>query len=109
MQVEWAKSHTCTQRWSEKVVLVIEEMCQVIQHLDWKASWWQSQGTLRSSVTQPDIISRLNAYAEHQADLMINIAMSFASFWHPLLISSQLLINWPSQYIEHAHAHPTVC
>ena len=35
--------------------------------------------------------------------------MSFASFWHPLLVSSQLPIDWPSQYIEHAHAHPTIC
>ena len=93
MQVEWAKSHTRAQRWSEEVVLVIEEMRQVIQHLDWKASWWQSQGPLRSSVAQLDIISGLNAYAECQADLMINIAMSFASFWHPLLVLSQLLIN----------------
>ena len=109
MQVEWAKSHTHAQQWSEEVVLVIEEMRWVIQHLDWKASWWQSQGPLRSSVAWPDIISGLNAYAEHQADLMINIAMSFASFWHPLLVSSQLPIDWPSQYIEHAYTHPTIC
>lgn len=108
MWVEWAKSHAHAQWWSEEVVLVIKEMRQVIQHLDWKASWWQSQGPLRSSVTQPDIISGLNTYAERQADLMINIAMSFASFWHPLLVSSQLPIDWPSQYIEHACAHPTV-
>ena len=93
MRVEWAKLHTCAQRWSEEVVLVIKEMRRVIQHLDWKASWWQSQGPLRSSVARPDIISGLNAYAERQADLMINIAMSFASFWHPLLISSQLPIH----------------
>ena len=108
MRVEWAKSHTRAQRWLEEVVLVIEEMRRVIQHLDWKASWWQSQGPLRSSVARPDIISGLNAYAERQADLMINIAMSFASFWHPLLVSSQLPINWPSQYIEHARTHPTI-
>ena len=53
MQVEWAKSHAYAQWWLEEVVLVIKEMHWVIQHLDWKASWWQSQGPLRSSVTWP--------------------------------------------------------
>ena len=57
------------QRWSEEMVLVIEEMCQVIQYLDWKVLWWHSQGTVRSPTTQPDIVSRLNTYTECQADL----------------------------------------
>ena len=109
MHVEWAKSHTCIQRWSEEMVLVIEEMCCVIQYLDWKVSWWHSQGTVRSPTTWPDIVSRLSAYAERQADLMINLAKLFTSSWHPILAASQLLIDWLTQYIEHSQANPTFC
>ena len=107
MRVEWAKSHARAQRWSEEMVLVIEEMHRVIQYLDWKASWWRSQGTVRSSTARPDILSGLTAYAERQADLMVNLAKSFASLWHPILAASQLPIDWPTQYTEHGQANPT--
>lgn len=108
MRVEWAKSHARAQRWSEEVVLVIEEMRRVIKYLDWKASWWRDQATLRSSTARPDIISGLHAYAERQADLMVLMAKSFASSWYSILDASHLPIDWPSPYIEHARAHPTV-
>ena len=101
MRIEWAKSHARTQRWSEEMVLVIEEMRWVIQYLDWKALWWHSQGTVRSSTARPDILSGLIAYTECQADLMVNLAKSFASLWHPILAASQLPIDWLTQYTEH--------
>ena len=109
MHVEWEKSHVHTQRWSEEMVLVIEEMCQVIQYLDWKVLWWQCQGTVRSPTIWPDIVSRLSTYVECQADFMINLAKLFTSLWHPILAVSQLLIDWLTQYIEHGWANSTFC
>src|SRR4051794_22222389 len=40
LRIEWMKSRARAARWSEEVLLVVEEMCQVMQFLKWKAEWW---------------------------------------------------------------------
>ena len=109
MRVEWAKAHARANRWQEEVLLVQEEMRRVIAFLDWKATWWRSQGHRRSDV-QDDIKASLTAYAARQSHLMQHLAETFAALWYPTLLEANLRIEWPPHYISYAQAHPpTFC
>ena len=109
MRVEWAKAHARANRWQEEVLLVQEEMRRVIAFLDWKATWWLSQGQRRSDV-RDDIKAGLAAYAAQQSNLMQHLAETFAALWYPTLLEANLQIKWPQHYILYAQAHPpTFC
>jgi hypothetical protein len=41
--IEWCKARAKATHWSEEVTLLMEEMQQVKQFLDWQASWWDEQ------------------------------------------------------------------
>jgi hypothetical protein len=105
MRVEWAKTHARANRWEEEVLLVREEMRRVIMFLDWKATWWDSQGPRRSDV-RDDIKAGLAAYAARQACIMQNLAETFAALWYPILTAANLPIEWPAHYISYAQTHP---
>lgn len=105
MRVEWAKTHARANRWEEEVLLVREEMRQVIIFLDWKATWWHSQGSRRSDV-RDDIKAGLAAYAARQAHIMQNLTETFAALWYPVLTAANLPIEWPAHYISYAQTHP---
>lgn len=107
MRSEWAKSHARAQRWSEEAILLVEEMRRVIEFLDRKAQWWQSQRQRRPDA-RTDVIIGLDAYAERQACIREDLAKSFASRWHGLLVTNRISISWPEKYIRHAIAHPAV-
>ena len=78
MRVEWAKTHARANRWQEEVLLVQEEMWQVITFLDWKATWWHSQGHCHLDV-RDDIKAGLTAYAAHQSHFMQHLAETFTA------------------------------
>ena len=105
MRVEWAKTHARANRWQEEVLLVQEEMRRVIAFLDWKATWWHSQGRRHSDV-RDDIKAGLAAYAARQSHLMQHLAETFAALWYPTLLEANLRIEWPHHYISYAQAHP---
>lgn len=107
MRVEWAKSHARHQRWSEEVVILVEEARRVITYLDWKAHWWLDQVDLRAGARQ-DIQDGLNAYAHRQSILMQDLARSFASLWHPVLSKANLPTDWPAAYLAYAQLNPKV-
>jgi hypothetical protein len=105
MRVEWAKTQARANRWQEEVLLVQEEMRRVIAFLDWKATWWHSQGQCRTDV-RDDIKAGLAAYAARQGHLMRHLAETFAALWYPILTDANLQIDWPEHYILYARAHP---
>ena len=107
MRVEWAKTHARANRWQEEVLLVQEEMRRVIAFLDWKATWWHSQGQRHTDV-RDDIKVGLAAYAARQAHLMQHLAETFAALWYPILTEANLQIEWPTHYISYAQAHPPI-
>lgn len=110
MRVEWVKSHARYQRWSEEVLLVIEEMRRVIFYLEWKADWWQQQTRRRSNAgentARDDVQSGIEAYSHRQSQMLRSIAKSFASLWYPILTEANLPTNWPTEYLEHAKKYP---
>jgi hypothetical protein len=105
MHVEWAKAHARANRWKEEVLLLTEEIRRVVAYLDWKASWWRTQGSHRDDV-RADITDGLIAYAYRQADLMHKLAESFAALWYPVLVAEGISIEWPEHYITYAQTHP---
>lgn len=104
MCVEWAKTQARANHWQEEVLLVQEEMRRVIAFLDWKATWWRSQGHCRLDV-RDDIKAGLAAYAARQSYLMQHLAETFAALWYPTLLEANLQIEWPHHYISYAQAH----
>ena len=105
MRVEWAKTHARANRWREEVILLTEEMRRVVVYLDWKALWWETQGSRRDDV-RADIMDGLGSYAHRQADLMRRLAESFAALWYPVLTAEGITIEWPEYYVTYAQDHP---
>src|SRR5882724_13468066 len=70
LQVEWAKSRAWALRWSEEVLLLKEEMCQVPAYFKYKASWWVECGDAKGCEASPALAEGLCAYAEGQAKLL---------------------------------------
>ncbi|KAJ7573010.1 hypothetical protein C8J56DRAFT_1008492 [Mycena floridula] len=54
-------------RWSEELVLLIEEMRRVLATMTWQAAWWRAQ-RLRQDI-DPELKEGLWAYSERQAVL----------------------------------------
>ena len=107
MQVEWAKAHACYLHWSKEVILLVEESRHVITYLDWKANWWLDQAH-QCPNAHNDIQNGQEAYLHCQSMLMQDLAKLFASLWHPILLSANLLINWPKEYIHFGQHNPRV-
>jgi hypothetical protein len=105
MRVEWAKTHARAHRWQEEVILLTEETRRVVAYLNWKASWWRTRGSLRDDV-RADITDGLKAYANRQANLMHQLAESFAALWYPIFMAEGTHIEWPEHYITYAQSHP---
>lgn len=98
LRVEWMKSKARVQRWEEEVELVHEEMRRVVEYSKWKATWWRAQGT-RGVVTDRAVVSGLAGYAEKQAVLMEQLAVSCAQTWLPALLQGGILPPWGESYI----------
>jgi hypothetical protein len=74
--------------------LVLEEMRRVLCFLDWKGSWWEIQGGLRTDVTG-DVADGLQAYAAKSAQVCRNLASSFAKEWCKYIKSANLSVDFP--------------
>ena len=98
MHVEWAKSRAHAQHWREEVLLLNEEMCWILQYFHWKANWWLACQSLCSDVT-PEASHGLNAHAAKQANLLWQLAKSFALLWYPELVKNNMPIEWPTIYV----------
>lgn len=92
MRVEWAKSLARADRWEEEVKLLIAEMERALKYLEWKARWWVAQKDLRS--VPLETFNGLNAYANSQAAVFNNLAVSFARLWVPVLQSNKINCSW---------------
>lgn len=100
MRVEWTMSFARAERWTEEIQLLQEEMRRVLAFLEWKSSDWLSKREARSAWVTPDIRSGLDAYARKQADICRNLAVSFATLWHPTLVSYGLNSSWAETFLQ---------
>ena len=99
LRCEWAKCQARSDRWSEEVQLLVEEMRRVICYLDWRANWWLLRVASRSTV-DVELAEGLRAYAYKQEHVSRTMAASFAKQWYPLLQANHIAITWPAQYID---------
>lgn len=96
LRIEWAKTRTKAMRYAEEVDLLEEEMRRVLQFLDWRAEWWQSQVGLRVE-KQPEEALREGhaAYAMKQAGYMKAMRARFAKNWEGV---EKLLVDARAHY-----------
>ncbi|KAF7798546.1 hypothetical protein EIP86_009768 [Pleurotus ostreatoroseus] len=66
LKVEWARSQSRSERWTEEVALLWEEMRRAVSYCQWLAVWWEKQSKNREDVT-PELREGLVAYARKQA------------------------------------------
>ena len=68
LRSEWAKSRARADRASEEVLLVREEMRRTLEYFNWKATWWEEWGKLKTQVDR-SCLEGLQAYLMEQATL----------------------------------------
>jgi hypothetical protein len=88
LRVEWCRSRARAMRWSEELLLVLEEMRRVCAFLIWRADWWIEQA--RIMVESPLVSGRgwsveriegLSAYAMRQASMFRAMSSRCSSIW----------------------------
>ncbi|KAG6808040.1 hypothetical protein H0H92_005612 [Tricholoma furcatifolium] len=100
MRIDWAKAKARLSRWEEEVDLVQEEMRRVIQYLAWRAAWWRSRGEGSEAVTSDKAYrSGLEGYAERQANLLDQLAVSSAACWLPVLQKMGIEPAWGIRFV----------
>ena len=75
--------------------MVLEEMHRVLCFLDWKASWWEIQGCVKTEVTS-DIVDGLQAYATRSAQVCRDLVSSFSGQWCGFIKSANLTVDFPT-------------
>lgn len=80
IHVEWCKAHACAHCWEEEVRLLFKEQQHTLRFLEWHASWWMD--CTSTIITSDEALSKgCRAYAEHQANLWLQIQQLFAHMW----------------------------
>lgn len=67
-------------RWSEEVVLLLEEMRRVLAYFKWHEYWWLERRDRWEGLTAPQA-EGISAYAERQAELRRNLSDEFRRLW----------------------------
>jgi hypothetical protein len=99
LRVEWAKARARKDRWSEEVILLVEEMRRVLCFFDWKAEWWLSRTKTRTDISE-ELREGLVACATKQASVLLTLANKFADMWHPRLSAFGIDAEWPEHYLH---------
>lgn len=98
MRVDWVKSRARIMRWKEEVLLIQEEMRRVIVWFEWKACWWEGQGTLRTDASE-EVLGGIRAYAYKQAAIIRRMATLCVWEWTAVLKSTLgVEPEWASRY-----------
>lgn len=100
MRVQWATSHARAEWWAEEVELLQEEMRRVVMFLEWRSENWLAQRDARLATAPSSTQSGLRAYAQKQAAIHHNLALSFSKLWYPTFSSYHLDVSWITKYME---------
>lgn len=92
LRIEWCKARACEGRWSEEVLLLLEEMRRVIEFFKWQAKWWKDRGTA-AIFAKPAHQEGGLAYAARQAHIRLTMVKHIQELWVavPSIVQSQLL------------------
>lgn len=80
LRIEWCRSRARAMRWSEEVLLLLEEMRRVLAYLEWHASWWEEQSTQWPGLGAAETEGMI-AYAHRQASIRRSMATVFSTNW----------------------------
>jgi hypothetical protein len=75
-------------RWSEEVLLLIEEMRRVKAFLQWQGKWWMERGFLWQNLGEADH-EGITAYAMRQMVLRQALLEDFEQKWKNVLEMTQ--------------------
>ena len=78
--------------------LLHKEMWRVVMFLEWKSWDWLARIGAHGEGLAPDVQSGLDTYAKKQAAVYHNLAVTFAKFWRPTLVSYGLQHSWIRVY-----------
>ncbi|KAI0743686.1 hypothetical protein C8Q80DRAFT_1122101 [Daedaleopsis nitida] len=100
MRVEWARFRARALRWEEEVCLLEEEMHHILAYMDYKASWWRTQGSRRRHSVALALCRALSIYAERQVITFDELKLSCLSVWIPYLKTFGTLPDWAVPYAD---------
>ncbi|KAJ7572380.1 hypothetical protein C8J56DRAFT_1068899 [Mycena floridula] len=75
LRLQWLRARARANRWSEELVLLIEEMRRVLETFSWQANWWKGQQNHRK--VDHALSEGLNAYARRQAVMKEELSRQF--------------------------------
>ncbi|KAJ7578945.1 hypothetical protein C8J56DRAFT_796995, partial [Mycena floridula] len=79
LRLQWLRARARANRWSEELLLLIEEMRRAVVTLSWQADWWKDQQNRRS--VDASLSEGLDAYAKRQAQLKEDLSQHFQYLW----------------------------
>lgn len=80
LRIEWCKARARAMRWSEEVLLLVEEMRRVVAYHTWHAEWWEQQSVGRQDLTPTEAEGAV-AYAFRQAHIRVAIRDHCLKVW----------------------------
>lgn len=80
LRIEWCRSRARAMRWTEEVLLLLEEMRRVLAFMEWHASWWEGQSARWSGLDAAES-EGMAAYAYRQASIRRSMATLFRKNW----------------------------
>ncbi|KAJ7581288.1 hypothetical protein C8J56DRAFT_793853 [Mycena floridula] len=111
IRLQWLRARARANRWSEELLLLIEEMRRVLETFSWQANWWKQQQNRRN--VEPSLSEGLNAYAKRQAALKEELSRRFQYLWrfNSLWLASGKVPTqrrWFDEIVKPRDAQPTV-
>ena len=94
---EWMTCRARADRWIEEELLLQEEMRRVVVYLEWKSRAWSGKVGARTDSCSSDIQRGLDAYARKQANIYLELSISFATQWLPYLKACGLNTKWATE------------
>ncbi|KAG1846721.1 hypothetical protein C8R48DRAFT_750579 [Suillus tomentosus] len=91
LRIEWCKARAREARWSEEVMLLLEEMRRVLAFLTWQVEWWSGLSSARHFERLADVEGSA-AYAKRQSALRESMLKKFEQLWKivPAIVAAEL-------------------
>ena len=85
--IKWAHARARTNRWTEEVTLLSEEMCRMLVYFVKRAEWWEKRATMCNGVDAP-LSQGLCAYTFEHAEMYRSMGQAFWDTWQPVMVAA---------------------
>ncbi|KAG1892033.1 hypothetical protein F4604DRAFT_1875514 [Suillus subluteus] len=93
LRIEWCKARAREARWSEELLLLLEEMRRVLMFLTWQGTWWSGLASAHHFKRSADSEGS-RAYANRQSALREAMVEKFRQRW-------AIMTHSPSKALHH--------